>query len=200
MTKAPPPLLIVLSGPSGVGKDEVLARLKQRGRPMHYAVTSTTRPPRPGEKDGQPYYFLSPAQFQEMIVQGEFLEWATVYGHRYGVPKKEVGQALAKGMDVMVKVDIQGAATIKGLIPQALLIFLAPPSEDDLVARLEKRNSEKEADRQLRLEKAREEMRWLPLFDYVVTNHHDRVDEAVDQIDAIIVTEKCRQKPRLVNM
>ena len=122
--KQVPPLLVVLSGPSGVGKDTVLIRMRQLRCQFHYVVTATTRKRRGKEKEEKDYHFLSRGTFQRMIDEGEFLEWAEVYGNFYGVPKEEMRQALAKGMDVMVKVDVQGAATIKKQLPQSVCIFL----------------------------------------------------------------------------
>ena len=182
----------MLSGPSGVGKDVVLARMKELGYPLHYTVTATTRPQRQGENDGADYHFISAARFEEMVERGELLEWAKVYGNWYGVPKRQVEEALGRGLDVIVKADVQGAATIKGAVPQALLIFLAPPSMEQLEERLRQRKTESTIDLNLRIETAREEMKCLPMFDYVVVNHRDRLDLAVAQIGAIITAEKCR--------
>jgi len=194
------PLLIVLSGPSGVGKDAVLATIKELKRPFYYVVTATTRPRRAREKNGVDYYFLSPEEFQQMIDGGQLLEWARVYGNYYGVPKDEIARGLAKGMDVIVKVDVQGAATIKKLLPQAVFIFLLPPSMGELEKRLRQRSSESGADLALRLGKAKEEMESLPLFDYVVTSRQDELKAVVGQIDAIVTAEKCRVKPRVVEL
>ena len=190
----------MLSGPSGVGKDVVLARMKELGRWLHFTVTATTRPRRGTERDGVDYHFVSPPRFEEMVANGELLEWAKVYGHCYGVPKEQVKQALERGLDVIIKADVQGAATIKATAPQALLLFLAPPSMAELEARLRQRETESGIDLGLRLETAREEMKRLPLFDYVVVNHQDQVDLAVAQIDAIISAEKCRVGPRVVEL
>ena len=193
-------LLIVLSGPSGVGKDAVIDRMKELGWKLHYVVTATTRPKRPGEMDGLPYHFLTQAEFEGMRARGELLEWAEVYGHFYGVPRNQVREGLAKGLDVIVKVDVQGAASIKRLVPGAVLIFLAPPSMDELTTRLEKRETESESNLALRKEVAYREMESLPIFDYVVVNQRDQVDEAVAQIEAIITAEKCRVNPRVVDI
>jgi len=198
--RAHKPLLIVLSGPSGVGKDAVLARMRRLRRPFHYVVTATTRPRRAEEKDGVDYHFLSQEEFQKMIDSGQLLERAKVYGNYYGVPKDEIAQGLAKGMDVIVKVDIQGAATIKKILPQAVFIFLMPPSIGELQRRLRQRRSEAGADLALRLKKAEEEIKSLPLFDYVVTSHQDELETIVAQIDAIVVAEKCRVKPRIIKL
>jgi guanylate kinase len=193
-------LLIVISGPSGVGKDTVLARMKQSRRSLHYVVTATTRPQRPGEKNGLDYHFVSEEQFKQMIETGQLLEWATVYGNLYGVPKRQIQQALAQGLDVVVKVDVQGAATIKNILPQAVFIFLTPPSLDELERRLRERKTESAEELKLRMETTREEMDSLPLFDYVVVNHQDRLDLTMAQIDAIISAEKCRVKPRIIEL
>lgn len=192
------PLLIVLSGPSGVGKDAVLNGMRRRGGPLHYAVTATTRPRRPGEKDGVNYHFISKAEFEKMIEKNELVEWANVYGNLYGVPKWELQQALARGQDVIVKVDVQGAATIKKLVPQAVFIFLASPSMEDLTERLKQRKTESQIDLDLRIKAAQEEMSSLPMFDYVVVNQRNGVELAASQIEAIIAAEKCRVTPRSI--
>ena len=199
-TNSSQPLLIILSGPSGVGKDAVLARMKKSERPFHYVVTATTRPKRAGEKNGVNYHFLSQKAFQQMINKHQFLEWASVYGNYYGVPKDEVSPALSKGVDTIVKVDVQGAATIRKRSPQAVFIFLMPPSTQALEKRLKRRRSESSEDLALRLATAREEIRSLPLFDYVITSHQNKLDEVVSQIDAIVTAERCRVKPRTVEL
>lgn len=194
------PLLIVLTGPSGVGKDAVLTRMRKLGRPFHYVVTATTRLQREGEKNGVDYYFLSQEEFQQMLDKGQLLEWAEVYGNYYGVPRDEISKALSKGADVIVKVDVQGAATIKKILPQAVFIFLTPPSMEELELRLKQRRSESPIDLALRLEKAKDEIKSLPLFDYVITSHQDRLDDIISQVDAIVTAEKCRVKPRIVEL
>lgn len=194
------PLLVVLSGPSGVGKDAVLAGMKKLGRPFHYVVTVTTRPKRAGEKNGVDYHFLARKEFQQMIDKHQFLEWANVYDNYYGVPKNEITVALCKGVDVIVKVDVQGAATIKEILPQAVFIFLMPPSLEELEKRLRRRHSESTTGLALRLEKAKEEIKSLPLFDYVITSHQNRVNEVVFQIGAIVAAEKRRVNPRIVEV
>jgi guanylate kinase len=199
-SKGSPPLLVVLSGPSGVGKDAVLARMSELGLPFHYVVTATTRPKRAGEKDGLDYHFLSRQKFQQLLDEDQFLEWAIVYGNYYGVPKHEIASALSKGVDVIVKVDVQGAATIKKILPQAVFIFLIAPSMKELERRLRKRLSESSTDLALRLKKAREETKSLSLFDYAITSRQDKLDDVVFQINAIIVAEKCRVKPRIIEL
>lgn len=200
LRKGSQPSLIVLSGPSGVGKDAVLARMKKLGRPLHYVVTATTRPRRVKEKNGIDYYFLSQEEFQQRIDKGQLLEWAKVYGNYYGVPKVEISQALSKRIDAIVKVDVQGATTIKKILPQAVFIFLMPPSMEELERRLKQRRSESSMDLALRLEKASEEIKSLPLFDYVITSHQGRLDDIISQIEAIVAAEKCRVKPRVVQL
>jgi guanylate kinase len=194
------PLLVVLSGPSGVGKDAVLAKMKKSGRPFHYIVTATTRPKRAGEKNGVDYHFLSRKEFQQMMDKHQFLEWANVYGNYYGVPKEEITSALSKGVDVIAKVDVQGAATIKKILPQAVFVFLMSPSMEALEKRLRKRSSESSIDLALRLERAKGEIKSLPIFDYVITSRQNKLDEVVFQIDAIVVAEKCRVNPRIVKL
>jgi len=189
-------LFIVISGPSGAGKDAVLTKMKELGCPLEYVVTVTTRPQRDKERNNVDYHFISTERFQEMIKREEFLEWANVYGNWYGVPKKPVKQALDKGQDVIVKVDIQGAATIKKILPQAVFIFLVPPSMEELVLRLKQRHTESPFDLALRTKTAEEEIKQLSLFDYIVVNKRGEIDLAVSDIKAIITAEKCRVTPR----
>ena len=196
----PCPLLIVLSGPSGVGKDAVIARMKKLGRPFYYVVTATTRTKRAGEKDGVDYHFLSTEEFQKMIEKKQFLEWANVYNNYYGVPKNEITVALSKELDAIVRVDVQGAASIKGILPQAVFIFLMPPSVEELDKRLRRRRSESSTDLALRLENAKGEIKRLPLFDYVITSRQNKLDEVVSEIDAIVIAEKHRVAPRIVKV
>ena len=194
------PLFIVISGFSGVGKDATLDKMKKVGFPFHYVVTATTRPKRPGEKDGVDYQFLSEDKFRQMIKTNQFLEWAKVYGNYYGVPKREIEEALRQGQDTIVKVDVQGAATIKQILPDAVFIFLMAPSTEELANRLKQRHGLHSEDLDLRLSKAREEIESLPLFDYVVVSHTDDLDLTVIQINAIVTAEKCRLKPRVVRL
>ncbi len=194
------PLIIVLSGPSGAGKDAVLTRMRESGYPLEYVTTVTTRPQRANERDNVDYHFISTEMFQKMIENKALLEWANVYGNMYGVPKQPVKQALDKRQDIMVKVDIQGAATIKKLLPQALLIFLMPSSTEDLTLRLKQRHTESPFNLALRLKTAEEEIKQLPLFDYLIVNKQDEIDLAVSQIKAIITAEKCRVTPREITL
>jgi len=191
---------MVLSGPSGVGKDAILTRIKELSYPFKYITTLTTRPRRLNERDNVDYHFVSKERFQEMIENKELLEWANVYGNWYGIPKEEVKQALDKGQDVIVKVDIQGAANIKRILPQAISVFLMPPSMEELLRRLKQRHTESSSDLTLRLKTAEEEIKRLPLFDYIVINPWDKIDLAVSEIKAIITAEKCRVGPRDVTL
>jgi guanylate kinase len=181
-----------------VGKDAVLSRMKELGRPFYYVVTATTRPKRIQERDGADYHFLSQKEFQQLIDKQRFLEWAVVYGNYYGVPRDEISSPLSKGLDTIVKVDVQGAATIKKVLPQAVFIFLMPPSLEALRKRLRRRRSESPRDLAIRLETVEEETRSLRLFDYVIISRQNRLDQVVSEIDAIISAEKCRVKPRIV--
>jgi guanylate kinase len=195
-----PPLLIVISGPSGAGKDSVVQRMKERGFPFHFVVTATDRAPRHNEVHGQDYYFYTTAEFERMIDDEELLEHAWVYGQHKGIPKAHVREALASGHDVVMRVDVQGAETVKGLLPAAITIFLVCESEEELVARLRARRTESEEDLLKRLHTAREEMVRIPDFDYVVVNPHGALDEAVDDVVAIMRAEHCRSEPRRVQL
>lgn len=196
----PPPLLVVLSGPSGVGKDAVMARMKERGIAMHYTVTATTRARRPAEVHGRDYFFISKEEFQRLIAEDELLEWAIVYGDYKGIPKQQVRDAWSRGLDVLLRIDVQGAATVRKMAPEALLIFLAPPSMDELARRLRARRTESEEALQRRLQATREEIKTLGIFDYVVVNYQDRLDDTVDRIASILLVEKMRVHPRQVRL
>ncbi|MFO7917293.1 MAG: guanylate kinase [Anaerolineae bacterium] len=188
----PPPLLVVISGPSGVGKDSVVERMQEIGYPFHFVVTATDRAPRPDEEDGRDYHFVSTEEFEGMIEDDELLEYAQVYGQYKGVPKAEVQDALASGQDVVMRVDIQGAATVSEIVPQALTIFLAPPSLDILARRLRGRGGDSPAQLRERLETAVTEMRRMERFRYAVVNRQGRLDDTVRQTIAIMEAERCR--------
>ncbi len=194
------PLLIILSGLSGAGKDAVLSRLKRSGYPLEFILTVTTRPQRTNERDDVDYHFISQEEFQGMRSRKELLEWANVYGNWYGVPKEPVKQALAAGRDTIVKVDVQGVATIKKILPQAIFIFLTPPSIEEHVLRLKQRHTESPAELGLRIKTAEEELKQLSLFDYIVFNREGEIDRAVADIGAIITAEKCRVTPRDISL
>ena len=194
------PLLIVISGPAGVGKDSVVQRLKKRGCPFHFVVTATDRDPRPGETHSVDYFFLSTEEFERMIEQDELLEHAVVYDQYKGIPKQQVREAMASGKDVVMRVDVQGAATVRRIVPEAVLIFLSPSSEKELRRRLRGRGSDSPAQIKKRLETVRQEMEQLPEFDYVVINSDGELDKAVDDVIAIIQAEHCRTKQRQVQL
>jgi guanylate kinase len=194
------PLLIVISGPAGVGKDTVLQRLKAHGYPFHFVVTATDRAPRPGEVHGVDYFFLTTEEFNTMLEQGELLEHAIVYGQHKGIPKQQVREALASGQDVVMRIDVQGAATIRQIVPEALLIFLTASSEQELEKRLRERGGDSPEQLQKRIATARKEMKRLSEFDYVVINHDDKLDQAVEDVLAIIRAEHCRVQPRVIEL
>ncbi len=184
------PLLVVLTGPSGAGKDSVRAHLKSR--PASYAViaTTTTRRPREGEISGDDLTFVPEADFERMLAQGELLEHAKVYACDYGVPKAPVRAALAAGKDVILRTDVQGARYIKSIEPSAITIFIAPPSFDELKHRLLSRGGDSKEQQELRLRIAQQEMKSAPEFDYTVVN--DDLERCVREVEKIIESEKAR--------
>jgi len=194
------PLLIVISGPSGVGKDTVIRVMKKRELPFHFVVTATTRPPRADEVNGRDYFFLSKDEFAEMINKDELLEYAIVYNDFKGIPKEQVRQSLASGRDVVMRVDVQGAATVRNLCPDALLIFLITRDEDELAKRLKARKTEDTEGLKLRIATARQELKRLNIFDYVVINQENRLEDTVDTIQAIIRAEHHRVHQRKVTL
>jgi len=194
------PLLVVISGPSGVGKDSVLQRMKERGLPFHFVVTATTRPQRSEETEGVDYIFVSREEFAEMIDKGELMEWAMVYGDYKGIPKAQVRKALASGKDVLMRVDVQGAATVRKISTEAILIFLTTSSEQELVERLEKRKTDPAEDLKLRIATARQEFKRINEFDYIVVNRDEHLDDTVDIVNAIIEAEHHRVEPRRVSL
>ena len=194
------PLLIVISGPSGVGKDSVVKRMEQRNLPFHFVVTATTRPPREDEIPGVDYFFHSKDEFAAMIDRGELLEYALVYSDYKGIPKAQVQQALQSGKDVVMRLDVQGAATIRELCPDALLIFLTTQNETELEERLRARRSDNPEEINLRIATARQELKRVAEFDYVVANRDSKLDQTVDSIAAIIHAEHCRVDHRKVTL
>jgi guanylate kinase len=196
----PEPLLIVISGPSGVGKDTVIQSMMERGLPFHFVVTATTRLPRPDERHGVDYFFLTKDEFAEMIDQDELLEYAIVYNDYKGIPKQQVRQALDSGKDVVMRVDVQGATTIRKLCPEALLVFLTTRDEDELVTRLTVRRSETPEGLKLRIATARQELKHIEIFDYVVVNEDCCLPQTVDIIAAIVRAEHHRVNHRKVTL
>jgi guanylate kinase len=196
----PEPLIIVISGPSGVGKDTVIQRMKERNLPFYFVVTAATRLPRSNEVNGRDYFFYSHDEFAEMIEKGELLEYAIVYNDYKGIPRAQVKDALSSGKDVIMRLDVQGAATIRKLCPDALMIFLTVQDEEDMVKRLQERKTETPEGLKLRIATARQEMTQVDSFDYVVLNREYHLDETVDTIVSIIVAEHHRVKQRVVTL
>jgi guanylate kinase len=184
------PLLVVLTGPSGAGKDSLLSHLRRLGRPYHFVVTATTRPPRAGEHHGIDYFFVSREEFDAMRDRGELLEYARVYGRWYGVPKEPIRRALAEGKDVLMRTDVQGARYIRSRIPGSLTIFVLPPSEEELERRLRSRALDTPQEIEERLDIAREELASAAEFDYQVIN--DDLDRCAAEIEGILSEERTR--------
>jgi guanylate kinase len=194
------PLLIVISGPSGVGKDTVISEIKKLHTSVYHTVTTTTRPKRAGETDGIDYHFIPKDKFKDMISCGDFLEWAEVYGNLYGTPKEQIRQALASAHDVIAKVDIQGALSIKKLVPDAFLIWISAPSIEQLDARLKGRNTDSKKDIELRIQTAHKEMELVHHADYEVLNEDGHSDKAASEILDIITAEKSKGRPRQIKL
>lgn len=196
----PSSLLIVISGPSGVGKDTVIQRMKERNLPFHFVVTATTRQPRSNEVHGRDYYFVSHEEFARMIEADELLEFAYVYNDYKGIPRSQVRKALDSNMIVVMRLDVQGASTIRRLCPGALLIFLTTLDEEELVNRLKDRDTDSHEAISMRIAMARREFTRLDEFDYVLVNREHRLDDTVDNILAIINAEQHRVHPRKVTL
>ena len=195
------PIVVVISGPSGVGKDVMIDRMIESDRiGFHFTVTATTRDPRPGEKDGINHHFVTVDDFVNLIANDDLLEWAQVYGNYYGVPKKQVRDALTAGNHVIMRVDVQGAKRLSEIIPEALLIFIIPPSLDVLKNHLEKRGVDLEVEMTKRLAAANEEISQANLFDFTVTNEEGRLDDTVNEVVEIIESESQRIPPRRVSI
>lgn len=194
------PLVVVISGPSGVGKDVMIDRMIESDRlGFHFTITNTTRDPRPGEKDGVNHFFVDVDDFVNLIAADELLEWAQVYGNYYGVPKKQVRDALDAGKHVIIRVDVQGAKRISEIIPGALLIFIIPPSLDVLKKHLKDRGVDSEEEMTKRLAAANEEISQASLFDFTVTNEEGRLDDTVNSVVNIIESESQMIPPRNVS-
>jgi len=187
--------LIVLSGPSGAGKSTVIARLLQQRSDIHFSVSFTTRKPRAGEVDGVNYNFVDTAEFERMIRDGELLEFAQYVGNYYGTSLKVIRDHLDKGTDVLLDIEVQGAAKVREKCPEAVTIFLIPPSMEELAARLSFRGTDDAATVEKRLEQARREYQEIPNYDYLVVN--DRVENAVEEIISILTAEGCRVDKRI---
>jgi guanylate kinase len=196
----PQPLLIVISGPSGAGKDTVMQRMRERGLPFHFVVTATTRPQRANEVHGKDYWFVSKEEFARMINEDELIEHAIVYGDYKGIPKQQVREALASGMDVVMRIDVQGAETVRRMAREALMIFITTESEENLIRRLQTRKTENADSLAIRIATARKELKRVEAFDYVIVNREFHLDETVDIIRAIIEAEHHRVNPRKVTL
>ncbi len=186
--------LIIVSAPSGAGKTTLVGEALKRDALVKTSISFTSRPPRAGEEQGVHYYFISRAEFEAMIARGDFLEWAEVHGNLYGTSRRAVEEARAAGFDMILTIDIQGAAQARKLFPDAISVFIMPPSLDALVERLENRGTDTADDLQLRLSNALHEIEQYVNFDYVVINKD--LDRAIDELAAIIVAERCRLKRR----
>jgi guanylate kinase len=198
--RKPNPLLIVISGPSGVGKDTVVQRMKERGFPFHFVVTATTREKRENEVHGRDYWFVSKAEFARMIEQNELIEYAIVYGDYKGIPTAQVREALESGKDVVMRLDVQGAETVRKLAPEALLIFITCESEEELERRLRERKTETPDTLSLRIATARKELQRIESFDYIIVNPDFQLDSTVEKVRAIIDAEHLRVHHRKVNL
>lgn len=188
----PKGLLVVLSGPSGVGKGTLCRALLRACPELKYSVSATTRKPRPGEKEGEDYYFLSGEEFRRLLAQGAFLEWASVYGNLYGTPREKVEAEIAAGHNVLLEIDPQGARQVRALFPEGVFIFIIPPSEEVLRDRMQKRGSEKGEELEARFQAAKEELKLASNYDYVVVN--DDFNLALEKLKAILATERSRRK------
>ena len=190
---APPPVVVVVSGPSGVGKDAVVRRLLEQRPELSMVVTATDRAPRPGETDGVDYHFTTTKRFEAMIANGELIEHAVVYGQHKGIPKSSVRDKLSSNDDVVLRLDVQGAATVRAMMPDAVLVFLCAESEAALARRLFKRGTETDAQFARRVETARDETKRVDEFDYVVVNGDGGLEQAAARLGAIIDAEKSRR-------
>lgn len=193
-------LLFVLSAPSGTGKDSVIARLRKRGMDFHVVSSVTTRAPRKGESDGNPYHFISVEAFRQMIERNELLEYAQVHGNWYGQPLQQVKDNLLTGRDVLLKIDVQGAATVRKKVPEAIFIFLTPGSVEELAQRLTYRHTETEVERERRLRDAQTELAQWNQYDYVVVNRQGQIEDAVEHLRAIMLAEHCRTHPHYLKI
>ena len=182
--------LYVVSGPSGAGKSTIIDRVRRRVKGLGFSVSHTTRRPRGAEQDGVEYHFVARGRFEEMIEQGAFVEWARVYEDYYGTSLEEIQSKTSQGLDVIMDLDIQGAAGIRSRIEESVLIFVLPPSRDALASRLRERGTDEPSVVEARMEKAAEEIAFCSRYDYLIVN--ERLEQAVEEVAAVILAERCR--------
>lgn len=193
-------LLFVLSAPSGTGKDTVIGMLKQQGMDFYLVASVTTRAPRPGESEDNPYHFVSQEEFDRLVAHDELLEYANVHGNWYGQPRQPIRDNLLAKRDVLLKIDVQGAATVRSKLPQAIFIFLIPESVEELTLRLNERSTETQEQLERRLADAQSELAQKDWYDYLVVNRQGQPQEAVDYLRAIMLAEHCRTQPRHIDI
>ena len=196
----PRPVVMILSGPSGVGKDSALDALERLGVRFHRVVTATTRPPRPGEVDGVDYHFVSMTRFAEMIENDELIEYALVYGDYKGVPKSEIIEPLKQGVDVVMRVDVQGAETMARKLPGAITVFLTTSTEEELIRRLKERKTDSDEQIAIRIAYARKALEKLPSFQYAVVNRHDKLEATARVLWAILTATRARTDYKRVQL
>jgi guanylate kinase len=194
------PLMIIISGPSGVGKDAVLRLLKNRDLPLHHVVTANTRKPRPGEVEGVDYFFVSKEKFEEMIRNDELIEYSEVYQDYKGIPKSEVRKAFKTQKDIIFRLDVQGAEKIKALYPHSILIFLTPSNQQEWFQRLKGRRHSKDKDLATRIRTVRAELEKVTIFDYIVVNKQDKLSDTIRIIEAIITAEHQKTHQHEINL
>ena len=189
-------LLFVLSAPSGTGKDSVIQALKEQGNNFHVVASVTTRAPRVGESEGNPYYFVGKEQFDQMIANNELIEFAQVHGNWYGQPIRQIEENIRTGRDVLLKIDVQGAATVRAKIPDAIYIFLVPGSVEELSLRLTNRHTETPEEQRRRLTDAQNELAQSIYYDYIIVNRQGKLAEAAANLRAIMQAEHCRNRSK----
>ena len=196
----PHPLMIVISGPTAVGKDAVIKLMFERKFPIHFVVTATNRPRRPAEIEGVDYFFVTTERFQEMIANNELIEYSWVYNAYKGIPRNQVVEAFASGKDVILRIDTQGAQKIRKIFPESVQIFLIPRNEEELKERIKKRGTEDQKQIEERLATAREELKCIGSFDYIVVNENEALNRTIATIESIIEAEHHRVHQRKIDL